>query len=43
MVKVGKRVNMLGILPYDYYVLVFEVRIWHCVRMFTLVSNGFKD
>ena len=33
---------MLGVLPYDYYVLVFGVWVWHCVTMFAafLFSTG---
>lgn len=36
---------MLSILPYDYYVLIFGVWVWvwHCVRVFTIVCDGFSD
>ena len=29
-------ISMLGVLPYDYYVLVFGVRVRHCVIMFAV-------
>ena len=32
----------VGILPYDCYVLGFGVWIWHCIGIFTLVSDGFR-